>query len=207
MRNPWLDIPADDYLGHMDGPGVGQLSVLGQLFGQALAKFRPRDLLLLGCTTGNGLSQIDPAVTRRVTAVDINPEYVARLRRQYPSPGFDLQVDCADLMTYPLAEAAFGLAHAALVFEYLDWTRLMPALGRTIRHGALSVVLQQPSAALPAVTPTAFTSLNRLETLFHFVDPGALAARAGECGLILESERVEPLKSGKIFDVVYFRKA
>ncbi len=67
MRNPWLEIAASDYVGHMGSPEVDQLSVLSPLLREALDMFRPRDVLLLGCSTGNGLLQVDPAVTDRVT--------------------------------------------------------------------------------------------------------------------------------------------
>ena len=86
-RNAWLDVPADDYIGHMSSPEVDQLSVLSRLFREALERFLPADVLLLGCATGNGLDRVDRSVTRRVTAVDINPEYLTRLQEQFPNPG------------------------------------------------------------------------------------------------------------------------
>ena len=32
MKNPWLDIPLDDYEGHMSSADVGQLQTLNKLF-------------------------------------------------------------------------------------------------------------------------------------------------------------------------------
>jgi SAM-dependent methyltransferase len=206
-RNPWLDVPAADYEGHMNGPEVDQLCMLSRLLGEELAALRPRELLLPGCATGNGLSQVDPAVTRRVVAVDLNPEYLDELRRRYPDPGFELQVLCADAMTHDLGREAFELAHCALLLEYLDWPRVLPALSRSLRPGGvLGVVLQRPSAGLAAVTPTRFASLGRLEAIFQFVEPAALAQRARECGLALESQQAVTLPSGKAFTVLHFRK-
>jgi hypothetical protein len=49
-------------------------------------------VLLLGCSTGNGLARVDPTVTRRLTGVDLNPEYLARLRDRFPDPGFELRL-------------------------------------------------------------------------------------------------------------------
>jgi len=57
------------------------------------------------------------------------------------------------------------------------------------------------------VTPTRCTSLGRLEPISQLVEPAALADRAGECGLVLESQRTQSLESGKTFAVPYFRKA
>lgn len=206
-RNPWLDIPVSDYEGHMNSPGVAQLPVLSRLLGEAVAKCRPRNLLLLGCASGNGLSQIDPEVTREVVAVDINPEYLEELRRQHPNPPFNLQAVRADVMSYAFESESFDMVHCALLLEYVDWPALIPALARAIRPGGvLSVVLQQPSDTQSAVTPTRFTSLARLETIFRFVDPVALVDCAGGCALPLLSRRTEPLASGKAFDILHFRR-
>ncbi|MBI3402275.1 MAG: class I SAM-dependent methyltransferase [Acidobacteria bacterium] len=206
-RNVWLDIPAADYVRHMSSPEVDQLSALSRLLREALERFRPRDLLLLGCSTGNGLDQVDPAVTHRVTGVDINPEYLARVRAQFPNPGFELMLHCADVMTYAFVADAFDLVHCALLFEYLEWPALMREIGRTTRiGGGLSVVLQRPSDVAPAVTRTKYPSLLQLERLFRFVEPEAVVAHARTWGFELRSQQIEPLHSGKAFDVLHFQK-
>jgi len=70
----------------------------------------------------------------------------------------------------------------------------------------LSIVLQVPSQVSPAVTPTRFTSLGALESIFRFVDPDGLVAEAAGYGLRLEWRRGEPLNAGKAFVVLGFRK-
>ena len=208
MRNPWLDVTVADYEGHMLSAEVGQLPVLSHLLGEALGRFRPRELLLLGCATGNGLSRIDPAVTRRVVAVDIQPAYVTELRRRYADADFELQAICADVMAGPFPARSFDLVYCALLLEYLDWRRLAPVLSETLRaDGVLGVVLQRPSADLPVVTPTRFTALQQLDAIFQFVEPAALAERMRECGLTPLSQRTLPLDSGKAFEVLYFSRA
>lgn len=99
----------------MSSPEVDQLSVLSRLLGEALEHFRPRDLLLLGCSTGNGLNRVDPAVTRRVTGVDINPAYLARIAEEFPDPAFELTLECADVSTYAFAADALDLVHCRAV--------------------------------------------------------------------------------------------
>ena len=207
MRNPWLDISAADYLGHMASPEVDQLSVLGRLFGQALERSRPADVLLLGCSTGNGLDRVDASVTRSVTGVDINQEHLDRLRADWPNPPFELRLDCANVTNRHFDPEAFGLVHGALLFEYLEWPGLIPHLARTLRPGGwLSVVLQAPDDTLPAVTRTNYPSLLRLEGIFRFVDPDSVIAHARMAGLELQVRQIEPLRSGKAFDVLQFRK-
>jgi SAM-dependent methyltransferase len=207
MRNPWLDIPEGDYVGHMSSPTVNQRSVLSRLMGDALESVRPRTMLVLGCSTGNGLEHVNPEVTTHVTVVDLNPAYLLRLGERFPNPGFELDVRCADLADVVLEREAFELVHAGLVLEYLEWPLLLPRVATTLKSGgALSVVLQLPSASSPAVTPTTFVSLRSLETLFRFVEPGALIEAARGEGLTLRNQRAELLPAGKAFEVLRFVK-
>src|SRR4029453_7985258 len=117
MNNPWLEIPADDYVGHMSSPEVGQYQLLNLLMRDILDSTRPRTLLVLGCSMGNGFEHIDPHVTSRVVGVDINPLYLERLVEKFPHPDFLIDVRCADLTVYPFEPDAFDLFHAALGCE------------------------------------------------------------------------------------------
>jgi ubiquinone/menaquinone biosynthesis C-methylase UbiE len=207
MTNPWLDIPEADYVGHMDSPGVGQRPVLSRLLGEALDSVRPRVVLVVGGSNGNGLEHVDPAATSRVVVVDINPAYLRCLRERFPRPGFELVVRTGDVLDIELELEAYDLVHAALIFEYVDWPALLPRLARALRPGGvLSVILQSPSASTPAVTPTAFTSLRKLESLFRFVEPMSLVDSARAERLSLNARHVEPLPAGKSFDVLRFMK-
>lgn len=82
MENPWLDIPLDDYEGHMSSPAVAQLQALNELFAAVLASLRPKSLVVFGCAAGNGFEHIDPCVTERVVGVDINPAYLQALKER-----------------------------------------------------------------------------------------------------------------------------
>jgi SAM-dependent methyltransferase len=208
MSNPWLEIPEADYVAHMSSPAVGQRPVLSRLLGEALEHVRPRIVLVLGCSTGNGLEHVDPAVTSRVVAIDLNPEYLRRLRERFPNHGFEIDVRCGDAIDIDLEREAFDLVHAALIFEYVEWRVLLPRIASALRPGAaLSVILQSPSASSPAVTPTPFTSLRKLESLFRFVEPTALVDAARGDGLFLNTWRTEALPAGKSFEVLRFMKA
>jgi ubiquinone/menaquinone biosynthesis C-methylase UbiE len=203
--NPWLAIPEADYVGHMSHPSVNQRSVLNRLMREVLEDGRPRAFLVLGCSSGNGLEHVDRAVTEHVTVIDINPSYLHRLADAFPNSGFQLEIRCADVNDTALEENTFDLVHAALVFEYVTWQPLIRRVARTLtRGGTLSVVLQRSSTSSPAVTPTPFTSLQSLESLFHFVDPDALSEAATDEGLTLALRHTEPLPSGKAFEVLRF---
>jgi len=72
--------------------------------------------------------------------------------------------------------------------------------------GVLSVILQRPSASSPALTPTKFTSMRTLESLFRFVEPTALVDEARGEGLALNARHREALPAGKSFEVLRFMK-
>lgn len=208
MSNPWLDISETDYVGHMSSPAVGQRPVLGRLLGETLATVRPNVVLVLGCSTGNGLEHVNPAVTSRVVVVDVNPKYLLRLRERFPNPTFELDVRPGDVIDVELEREAYDLVHAGLIFEYVEWPVLLRRVAKALRPGGvLSVILQAPSASSPAVTPTRFTSLRKLEALFRFVEPTALVDAARGEGFNLNARHTEALPAEKSFEVLRFMKA
>ena len=153
------------------------------------------------------MEHVNPTVTSRVVVIDVNPGYLRRLRERFPNPGFDLDVRCDDLNEVELERGAYDMVHAALLFEYLEWPELLPRVATALRPGAvLSVILQVPSTSSPAVTPTPFTSLRKLESLFRFVEPTSLVHAARRQGLALSARRAEALPAGKAFDVLRFIK-
>jgi SAM-dependent methyltransferase len=207
MSNPWLDVTEADYDGHMNSPAVDQTRVLAELLRDTLAAVRPREVLLLGCTTGNGLEHVDPDVTVHVSAVDIHGGFLARLVERFPSPRFDLRTRCADLATAEFDPDAYDLAHAALVLEYFDWRPAMPRLARALRSGGVfSTVIQRPSTSAAAVAPSPFPTIQKLAPLFHFVEPDDLIAEAGRAGLSPVFRQTVPLPSAKQFEVLRFAK-
>jgi SAM-dependent methyltransferase len=208
MTNPWRDIPESDYVGHMNCPAVGQREVLGRLLGETLEAVRPDALLVLGCSTGNGLEHVDPAATSRVVVVDVNSAYLQSLRSRFQNPVFELDVRVGDVIDVDLERETYDLIHAGLIFEYVAWPALLPRVARALRAGGvLSVVLQRPSASTPAVIPTSFISLKALEPLFRFVEPRALVDLAQREGLVLSASTIQELPAGKSFRVLRFTKS
>lgn len=207
MDNPWLHVVQDDYIGHMTSPNVNQRPLLNRLIRDELSLSRPHSLLVIGCSTGNGLEHIDPAVTSRVDCIDINPAFVQSLKDRFSPSPFTLSVHCIDVSHFAFAADAYNLIHAALIFEYIEWQRLLPRIVRSLAPGGvLNVVIQLPSASAPAVTPTKYTRLLALESVFHFVDAVSLITHAGNAGVTLDRRFREPLPSDKAFEILRFVK-
>ncbi len=198
--NPWLEISASDYEGHMSSPQVGQLQLLSQLFERVLAETRPESVAVLGCAAGNGFEHCNPAVTHFILGVDFNPAYLAIARQRYPAWGAQLELACADLHTDCYSGRQFDLIYAALVFEYVDAPVVLVHIRRALRPGGrLAVVLQFPVAGLPAVSPTPYKSLEKLASIMHLYQPAQFEALARQAGLERSSAETIRLPSGKEF--------
>jgi len=206
LGNPWLSVPLRDYEDHMNSEPVGQLSALAELFGEALRSCRPESVAILGVAGGNGLEHIDPAVTRRVCGIDVNPEYLEAVRQRFAAaPGLELH--CLDLAESHAQLAPARLVHAALIFEHAGLGRCLEnALNLVAPGAALSVVLQLPSAAAEPVNGAAHPSIQALRHGFQLIDPGHLSREVEGRGFRFVRSMRHPLPSGKAFWLGLFER-
>jgi SAM-dependent methyltransferase len=205
--NPWLALPLEDYEGHMGSPSVNQLAPLADLFGEALARLRPRSVAVLGVAGGNGLEHVDSTLTTRVVGIDVNPAYLTATRQRFQDLR-GLELLCADLQHDLLDVEPVALVHAALVFEHAGTGRCLDnAVSLVSGGGHLSVVLQLPSEEHAGITPSAFASMATLAGDFAFVDPHQLRRVLARRGLRLTNQSRLTLSSGKAFWSGYFERA
>ncbi len=205
MKNPWLEIPLADYEGHMALPEVAQAELLADIFERMLRERAPASVAILGCAGGNGLDRIDPAVIKRISGIDINPDYIAAARERFQRQLPGLELITADLQTDDLQVEPVDLVFAALLFEYVDVGAVLPTIRRLLKPGGwLTTVLQLPHAEVPNVTPSPFLSMQSLAFCLRLVSPEGLREQAAAHGLVeVASERVASL-GGKTFQVQTF---
>jgi SAM-dependent methyltransferase len=207
MTNPWLALPLEDYEGHMGSETVNQLAPLADLFGEALARLRPRSVAVLGVAGGNGLQHVDGTITSRVVAIDLNPEYLAATRKRFPDLR-GLELHCVDLEGGPIDVEPVSLVHAALVFEHAGIGRCLEnAIGLVAPGGHLSVVLQMPAEGREPVTPSSYPSMSALADGFTFVDPHRLRQVLAQHDMRLTHQARTALSTGKAFWTGYFERA
>ena len=206
MTNPWLDIPASDYEGHMNSPSVAQLSFLAATFRESLKSYANDTVALLGCATGNGLEYINNETTHQVTAVDIHPGYLKILCERYADTIPGLEIVNADLSHCHLEAGTYSLIFAGLVFEYLNPQALLLKIAQWLRvEGILVGILQLPTAG-SSVTETPYTSLRSLNAIMNLVDPMEFKDVAHNAGLIARDESVTTLATGKSFYLGTYQK-
>ena len=205
MKNPWLDIPLDDYESHMALPYVGQSQLLSQLLGEAIDSYRPSSIALLGCAGGNGLERISSTSVERVVGIDINQQYLERTAARYGDRIPRLELFAGDLGVDRFVFDPVELVFAGLIFEYVETTKLLKqALSMLIRGGRLVSVVQLPSP-IEDVTPSPYTTMKSLSPVLHVVSSKKLTVLARETGFAIESERVVTATGGKTFQVNTFR--
>src|SRR5262245_20954238 len=199
MANPWLEIPLDDYEGHMRALGVQQLEVLAELFASALATCEPKSVAVLGIGGGNGLEAVDPSVTSRVVGIDINPAYLEATRRRFGTI-LNLELHCLDLANQDIEIEPVDLVHAGLIFEHAGIEQcLANGLAMLAFHGTLSVILQLPGAGAREVGSSPFVTISKLAGEFSLVKPEDLISQLLTRGVKLVQQSTRPLPSGKSF--------
>jgi trans-aconitate methyltransferase len=209
MHNPWLDIPLADYEAHMASPEVAQAQMIAAALAELLQTHQARSLAVIGCAGGNGFERIRRVQTTRVVGVDINPAYLAEVRRRFDGAFDQLELRCTDIAsgasTDDLAFAPVDLIFAALVFEYVDARVVLPRLAaRLTTDGLLAVLLQLPALGVPEITRTSHTRLAALAPVMRLVDPEAIADAARAAGLAASGTRHIDLPTGKSFQLLRF---
>lgn len=199
MSNPWLSIPLEDYEGHMDSAGVRQLTVLAELFKCALDHCLPESVAVLGVAGGNGLEQIDYAVTKRIVGMDINQRYLDEVQQRFGMLA-RLELHCRDLTEANFSLAPVALAHAALIFEHVGLgVALENTLSLVAPGGNLSVVLQLPSEDEQGVASTSYKSMQMLKQDFALIDVSEFQRLLGQKGFQLVEQENRSLNAGKAF--------
>ena len=206
MSNPWLNIPLDDYEGHMSHPAVAQAQMLAQQLERAIARWAPASIAVIGCAGGNGLESIAAGTVERVVAVDVNPEYVERVRARHALRLRGLELLCADVQSESVTYGPVDLSYAALLFEYVDVHATLKTLKRNSRPNAvLTSILQLPHSSIQAISPSPYESLGRLASAMTLVAPETLSRAAMDAGFSTADSTIIELPSGKKFCLQYFR--
>jgi SAM-dependent methyltransferase len=205
-RNPWLDIPLEDYEAHMALPAIGQSQLIADELDILVRTYAPSSVAILGCAGGNGFERLIDTGVSRVVGVDINPHYIEEARQRHDGriPGLELFVE--DIQTSARIFEPVDLIYAALVFEYVDVARTMSVLRRHCKpNGILAVLTQVPHETLPEVSPSAYTSLRLLEPGMHLLSYEELQRCATQTGFTPDDSRNILSPGGKQFTVETFR--
>jgi SAM-dependent methyltransferase len=204
--NPWLDIPLDDYERHMALSKIAQARMLADQLALAVEESKPRSLALIGCAGGNGLETLIGGPSRRIVGVDIVPHYVEVTRERFSKDFPRLELYADDIENLSSRIAPVELVVAALVLEYVDVASAVASLKNLcLPGGNLVILLQDPDERIPPVSPSPYTSLERLAPFMSLKKAGDIIGVCQAAGFALLTSRQIALKSGKRFSVLNFR--
>lgn len=202
--NPWTVVPAIDYENHMGPAGADQLAPLSQLFQEVYLSAQPDRLLVVGCSTGNGLEHVDPSITKRIVGVDVNLQYLGIARQRFFHLGPALELFCSELEKFRQPPASFDMIHAALVLEYVQPEVAVRRFADWLAPGGhCAVVLQLPGGDAP---PPSNRAMQIISKAMHLVDPVELTRLFEGHGLARRREKRIPVKHGKTLWLGVFGK-
>ncbi|MGD2131557.1 MAG: class I SAM-dependent methyltransferase [Maricaulaceae bacterium] len=208
-NNPWLQVSAASYDGHMGHPAVDQLAMLAAEFELALDRVCPASCAVLGCATGNGLDRLASRDMDRAVAVDINSDFVEIARRRWADSVPSLEFKTADVADPSAISGRFDFVWAGLVFEYVHGARVLANIRRWLApSGVMTVVLQQLGNPDTHISRSPYqTELAPLESVMKLVHPDQFRTTARAAGFRENGALRERLCQGKRFLVGDFRAA
>ena len=193
--NPWTVVQASDYEQYMGPQGLDQLAPLSSLFQESYLAAQPDRVLVLGSATGNGLEHVDPAVTRQVTCVDVNLQYLGIARQRYMHLGPKLELFCSEVEKFRAGAGSYDLVHAALIFEYVHPEVLVRKISEWLAPaGICSLVLELPGGAGPEPGSRPLQIIERAE---KHVKPAELTSLFEHYGFARRRDREVKVPHGR----------
>lgn len=84
MKNPWEEIPLDDYENHMKLDSVMQLQAMNEMMKGQFDTYSISSVIIFGIAGGNGLEHVRKDKFKKVYGIDINSSYLQSVIQRYP---------------------------------------------------------------------------------------------------------------------------
>jgi hypothetical protein len=203
-KNPWLNIPLEDYENHMSHHMVGQSNLLNSLTKKYLDEIKPETAVFLGIAGGNGLEHIDKNITRSVIGIDINQDYLDVAFIRYKHTIASLQLMNLDIVKKSESIFRADFIWAALILEYAGIDKVLEFCTNNIRKDGNLVVSIQSNNNEQSISPTGIESIEKAEEIFSIVNPEKLLSKAAEKGYRLIGQEENALPNGKSIITFHF---
>ena len=196
MRNPWRDVPLDQYEKHMAEQKIYQLQELNRLMERQLTGYDVHSVAILGVAGGNGLEHIAAGQYKTIVGVDINENYLNTCWRRYPQLQSCLQLLCVDLRQSEISLPQVDLVVADLILEYIGMGAFFHCLA-VVKPEIVSCVVQQNQKEA-FVSPSPYSQgLQKVEDIHQDIDPAELVALMKGSGWSVILREEIPMPNGK----------
>lgn len=166
MKNPWEEIPLDDYENHMKLDTVMQLQAMNEMMRGQLETEFGSSVMILGIAGGNGLEHIPKDKVEKIYAVDVNAAYLQAVIRRHSDLGGILECLRIDLLTEADRLPEADLVIANLIVEYIGYECFQNVI-RHVKPGFVSCVIQTETEG-GWVSPSPYAHVfDRLEAVHH----------------------------------------
>lgn len=205
MTNPWNTIKLSSYEQHMRSENILQLQKLNLITHDQLSYKNDR-VAILGIAGGNGLEHINLSVTKKVYAIDINPEYLNECRIRYSYFGDVLQTILSDLTDKTVMLPKCDLLICNLIIEYLGLDSFVNLIKRNINNiNIVSCVIQKNNGNSFVSSSQTAMDLEALSFIHQDINASELTKMLTKIGLIRINDMVYELTNNKEFIRIDFR--
>ncbi len=121
MKNPWEEIPLNDYENHMKLGSVMQLQTMNEMMKEQFDAYPISSVMILGIAGGNGLEHVQKDKLERVYGVDVNSAYLKEVIHRYPNLDGILECLCINLIDESDKLPKSDMIIANLLIEYIGY--------------------------------------------------------------------------------------
>ena len=197
--NPWLDIDISDYVNHMSSSEVGQYALINECFRHLIQKYNSEFIFVPGCTIGNGFEHIDWNKIEKITALDINPEFLNILGNRFPGER-KLEIVNTDFLNYNSNKNKYDLIFVALLFEYVSLSSALTKIKNMMKESSiLFSIIQLPDENQSKVSKSKYKSLEKLGPYISLITVDEFEKELNESGFCIKWSEQRKLVNGKSF--------
>ena len=206
MKNPWEEIPLDDYEKHMSLDSVMQLQTMNTIMKEQLGAYPVRTAMILGVAGGNGLGHVDSGKYDKVYGVDINEEYLQAAAERYAELSGILQCLRVDLMSDYGSLPHAGFVIANLLVEYIGYESFGKVIGQ-VDPEYVSCAIQINKGEGTWVSDSPYLHVfDGLDAVHHQMEESHIVTALKNTGYTPVLRQEYPLPNGKSLLRLDFRK-
>ena len=176
-----MNVLVADYKIHMEHATVRQGDMIRKHLEDCLVRFDPKSLLYLGAGIGNGLESARASQLSEILAVDVNPGYLAYLRKRFETLTALRTKKCSFPEGFS-EPCRFDLAYGALFFEYVDLETTLAAIAAHLAPDGYMVALLQQQSKQGKMTSSGVASLEAVLPIMSLHTPGEFSNIADQSG-------------------------
>lgn len=141
MKNPWEEIPLEDYENHMRLDSIMQLQAMNEMMKGQLDAYPITSVAIFGIAGGNGLRHVNKSKYKKIYGIDVNSDYLKETVSRYPQLAGILECRRIDLTSEAAKLPKADMVIANLLVEYIGYGCFQQAV-RSVNPRYVSCIIQ-----------------------------------------------------------------